>query len=53
MVETITKRERTIKITEYIVKCNDCNKSIIGSTEYQVAFNLKAHKGSKRCKDDK
>ena len=50
--ETITKRITTKEITEYIVRCNNCGKRIIGSTEGQVAFNLTIHKQSKGCKNE-
>lgn len=49
-METITKRTTTKEITEYIVRCKECDKRIIGSTEGQVAFNLTTHKQSKGCK---
>ncbi len=50
--ETITKRITTKEITEYIVRCANCGKRIIGSTEGQVAFNLTIHKQSKGCKNE-
>lgn len=52
-METITKRITTREITEYIVRCGNCGKRIIGSTEGQVAFNLTIHKQSKGCKNEK
>lgn len=51
--ETITKRITTKEITEYVVRCENCGKRIIGSTEGQVAFNLTLHKQSKNCFDGK
>ncbi len=48
-METITKRITTREITEYVVRCGNCGKRIIGSTEGQVAFNLTIHKQSKGC----
>jgi len=53
MVKNITKRTRTLEITEYLAKCDDCGKEIVGSTEFQVDYNLKIHKGSKGCVYDK
>lgn len=51
-METITKRITTREFTEYIVRCKECNKRIIGSTEGQVAFNLLIHKQGKGCKNE-
>ena len=48
-METITKRITTKEITEYIVRCSNCGKRIIGSTLGQVAFNLTIHKQGKGC----
>lgn len=48
-METITKRITTREITEYIARCANCDKRIIGSTEGQVAFNLTLHKQGKSC----
>lgn len=51
-METITKRITTKEITEYIVRCSKCGKRIIGSTKYQVGFNLVVHKSGKGCKNE-
>ena len=51
-METITKRVTTKEVTEYIARCSNCGKRIIGSTIGQVAFNLTVHKQSKECKND-
>ena len=51
-METITKRITTKEITEFIGTCDKCGKKIIGSTEYQVRFNLDIHKKSKGCKHE-
>jgi len=50
MDKNITKRTRTIETTEYVGTCEKCGKKIVGSTESQVAFNLKLHKDGKSCK---
>ncbi len=49
-MENITKRITTKEVTEYIVRCENCGKKIIGSTEGQVAYLLTVHKQGKRCK---
>lgn len=49
-METIFKRITTKEFTEYVVRCKNCGKRIIGSTEGQVAFNLTIHKQGKECK---
>ena len=49
-METITKRITTKEVTEYIVRCDNCGKRIIGSAEGQVAFLLTVHKQGKGCK---
>ena len=51
-MNNITKRTRTIEITEYIIEC-ECGRKIIGSTESQVIFLLGVHKKGKRCKHEK
>ncbi len=50
-METITKRITTKEVTEYIVRCDNCGKRIIGSAEGQVAFLLTVHKQGKGCKN--
>lgn len=52
-MEHITKRITTKEITEYVIKCDNCGKRIIGSTEGQVAFLLTIHKQGKKCKNGK
>jgi len=47
----ITKRTKTIEITEYIGTCEKCGKKIIGSTSTQVAFNMGVHQDGKGCKE--
>ncbi len=49
-METITKRITTKEITEYIVRCDNCGKRIIGRSEGHTAFNLTIHKQGKGCK---
>lgn len=48
-MENITKRITTKEVEEYVVKCKNCGKRIIGSTKGQVAFNLTIHKQSHGC----
>ncbi len=49
-MENITKRITTKEVTEYVIKCDNCGKRIVGSTEGQVAFLLTIHKQGSKCK---
>ncbi len=49
-METITKRIITREITEFVVRCDKCQKEIRGASEGHARFNLMIHKESKECK---
>jgi len=50
MNNKVTKRTITKEFTEFIIKCEKCDKEIIGSSESQVVYNLKIHQLGKGCK---
>jgi len=49
-MEKITKRIITREITEFVVRCDKCQKEIRGASEGHARFNLMIHKESKECK---
>lgn len=49
----VTEKKVMIETTQYIAKCKNCGKVVVGSTESQVKFNMSVHMIGKGCNNGK